>query len=239
MLGAASASAGPPYQTDDPEPTELGHWEVYSFASGLEGGGVAAGETGIDANYGAAKDLQLTVVTPLAFTTNAGGAFGPGMLDLGAKYRFIHQQQGGLVPDVSFFPQVFLPTSTRAIVASPVSVASDRLNLLLPLWAQKDWGPWSMFGGGGWYYNPGPGERNYWTGGLALTRDVTSHLNLGVEVWAHTQDLANDRSFAGANLGAIYRLSPHWALLASGGPELTGDPQEGRWDFYFSLEANF
>ncbi len=42
-LGAAGllmlsrpALAGPPFVTDDPEPVELGHWEVYGFSAGTQ-----------------------------------------------------------------------------------------------------------------------------------------------------------------------------------------------------------
>lgn len=35
----SAAAAGPPYVSDDPEPTESGHWEnyVYATAQGAEG----------------------------------------------------------------------------------------------------------------------------------------------------------------------------------------------------------
>src|SRR5262245_51081947 len=33
-LAPAAANAGPPYRTDDPEPTPLGHHEFYTFSTG-------------------------------------------------------------------------------------------------------------------------------------------------------------------------------------------------------------
>ena len=53
-------SAGPPYQTDDPEPTDLRHWEIYNFIDVDGRHGDLDGAAGLDVNYGAAKDLQLT-----------------------------------------------------------------------------------------------------------------------------------------------------------------------------------
>jgi hypothetical protein len=73
---------------------------------------------------------------------------------------------------------------------------------LLPVWAQKDMGPWSLFGGG-YAINPGDGNRNYWTGGIALTRQASKQLLLGVEadrqgpMWteaAHRPALASEQS---------------------------------------------
>jgi hypothetical protein len=42
---------------------------------------------------------------------------------------------------------------------------SGRLGLFLPLWAEKDFGAWSLFGGGGYNINPGPDQRNFWLSG--------------------------------------------------------------------------
>ena len=50
---------------------------------------------------------------------------------------------------------------------------TGRVRLLLPMWAQKDFGPWSLFGGGGYMINPGAGNRDFWQSGVALTRQVT------------------------------------------------------------------
>lgn len=33
LLAPATAWAGPPFLTDDPEPTETGHWEIYGPSS--------------------------------------------------------------------------------------------------------------------------------------------------------------------------------------------------------------
>jgi hypothetical protein len=49
---AAPALAGPPYLTDDPAPTDTGHWEIYGFATAEGRGGSFDGVTGLDLNYG-------------------------------------------------------------------------------------------------------------------------------------------------------------------------------------------
>ena len=54
------ALAGPPYVTDDPEPVEYHHWEVY-LASQLahEPGAWSGTAPHIEVNYGALPNLQL------------------------------------------------------------------------------------------------------------------------------------------------------------------------------------
>jgi len=58
-LGVASpAWAGPPFVSDDPEPTDYKHFEIYTFNSGTAVRSDTVGASGIDFNYGAAPDLQ-------------------------------------------------------------------------------------------------------------------------------------------------------------------------------------
>ena len=40
LAAAGPAWAGPPFVTDDPEPTDLGHWEIYDFVSASQVPGV-------------------------------------------------------------------------------------------------------------------------------------------------------------------------------------------------------
>ncbi len=77
------ALAGPPYLSDDPEPTDYGHFEIYAFGLGSESDSGWAGESGIDFNYGGAPDLQLTAVVPLAYDEQ--GHAGLGNVELAAK----------------------------------------------------------------------------------------------------------------------------------------------------------
>lgn len=233
LAGAAPAWAGPPYVTDDPEPTDRGHWEIYGFANGVHtsdaAGAATAGESGLDLNYGAAKDLQLTVVVPAAYDRSAVGM---GVVELAAKYKILHEREGSWTPGVAVFPRVFVPTAKSRF-------ASTHPNLLLPVWIGKTLGGWSLFGGGGYQLNPGRGNRDFWTGGMALTRDLNDRLSLGAEVYHHTRDADDALAFTGVNLGVTYRLGEHWSLLGAGGPGVQNASREGRYDFYLALKADY
>jgi len=168
------ALAGPPYLTDDPEPTDTGHWEIYApllEAAGSRGdydGAVAA-----EINYGVAKDVQLTVGLPVAFAHSAGRTrWGAADLEASVKYRFFHEEPNGV--QVAVFPGLTLPTGSNGMSAGGVTA-------LLPIWAQKDVGPWSVFGGGGYAINPGAGNKDFWTAGTAVVRQVGERLSVGVE----------------------------------------------------------
>ena len=69
---ATAAHAGPPFLTDDPEPTETGHWEIYAPLFEAEGSGNDfQGSFGAEINYGPVKDVHLTFGLPLTYTYDA------------------------------------------------------------------------------------------------------------------------------------------------------------------------
>jgi hypothetical protein len=121
------AVAGPPYVSDDPQPTDYKHFEIYTFGSGTAARGGTSGAAGIDFNYGAAPDLQVTATLPAGFDSPVGGktSVAPSNIELAAKYRFLHQDSFGW--DVAVFPRVFLPSGSN-------TVGDNRVSLLLPIW---------------------------------------------------------------------------------------------------------
>ena|ERR1700676_4935194 len=96
--------AGPPYVSDDPVPTDYKHFEIYTFNSGTTTQGGSSGATGIDFNYGAAPDLQLTATLPAGFDRPAGGkpSISLSNVELAAKYRFLASRH--LWPGCKHFP---------------------------------------------------------------------------------------------------------------------------------------
>jgi hypothetical protein len=232
LFCAAPVYAGPPFVSDDPEPTDPGHWEVYGFAAGTHAPGGTDGAAGFDINYGGAKDLQLTAVVPLNYQTGTEGGAGLGDIELAAKYKFLHQAEGSPLPDIAFFPRAFVPTAGRRF-------GTRRLSILLPLWAQKDLGKWSLFGGSGYDINPGPGQRNFWLTGIGAQRAISDTFSLGAEIYRQTADADDARRFTGVNLGALYKLSGHWSLIGSVGPGIEHARTQGRYTFYVALKADY
>ena len=223
------AWAGPPYDTDDPEPTDLRHWEIYLFGAGARSGGAFDGSAGLDLNYGAVKDVQLTATLPIDFTRGPGARTGIGDVELGVKYRFFHDDAAGV--SIAAFPRLILPTSGRRY-------GSGKTAMLLPVWAQKDVGKWSLFGGGGYMINPGAGNCGYWQEAIAVTRDVSPRLSIGGEATHRGPDTIGSRATSTIGLGALWRIKGPLALLASAGPSFAGHKGD-RYHAYLALGLNF
>lgn len=232
VAAGTAARAGPPFVTDDPVPTDRGHWEIYDFVAGARADGVIGGQAGLDLNYGAAKDLQVTAVLPAGFDAGQRAALGLSNIELAAKYRFLHQSDTGAAPDAAFFPRLIAATGGSRF-------STGHTALLLPVWMSKDLGAWSLFGGGGYEINPGGGQRDFWLSGLGVTRIVSKRLGVGLEVYHRTRDADEGRDFTGVNLGALYRLTPHWSLIGSAGPGVQNAAREGGYAFYAALKADY
>ena len=229
-LCAAPAIAGPPYETDDPEPTEFGHWEIYNFVDVEGRAGQVDGAAGVDLNYGAAKGLQLTATLPIAFARQPGTGWraGRGELELGAKYRFIDDEKDGW--QAAVFPRIILPTAAH-------DLGGTRARLLLPVWVQKDAGKTSVFGGGGYEIHPGTGNRDFWQAGIAVTHDFSDELSLGTEVAWQSPDTRGGDSSVGVNVGMIRKLGGPFALLLAAGPSFAGG--KAAYHGYAALSLNF
>ena len=126
LAGAATpVVAGPPYLTDDPVPTDLGHWEIYSFTAGEGHRSELDADAGLDLNYGAVERVQLTATLPLSFSHDRldGWRSSTGDVELGIKYRVVHKEKAGF--SVAVFPRAILPTATNA--------RGERTRILLPM----------------------------------------------------------------------------------------------------------
>ncbi len=224
------ATAGPPFITDDPEPTDTGHFENYLYVQGTRAAGQTSGPAeGVEINYGAFPDTQLTVSIPLDFNPGPGSMgmlFAP--VGLGMKYRFIEEDGEGWRPQVAFFPQVQVPVGSAS--------RNIPMTEFLPLWAQKSFGRWTAFGGGGFTVNPGAGNRDFLLFGGALLRQVGDRLQLGAEMFGQTRASVSSGGSAAVGLGALYDLSDNWHLIGSVNAGIVDARENDTYSYIFAVK---
>ena len=238
FAAGSTAWAGPPYLTDDPEPVPYHHWELYSFATRdqTRNSTTAAGPA-VEINNGVAPNTQIHLIVPQAyFSSNGTSARGLGDLEAGVKYRFLTQTRTR--PEIGTFPLVELPTGSQAR-----GLGNGRTWVKVPIWLQKDFGPWTTYGGGGYADNPAPGQRSYWYGGLLIQHTFSPRLTLGGEAFfqgasadspqtvsagsagmqSSGLQVAGARSSAIWNFGGSYNFTPDFSLLLTAGHSFQGD----------------
>lgn len=212
-ISTEAAVAGPPFVTDDPEPVPLHHWEVYFASQSAHDAGIWAGTLPhLEVNYGPIKNLQLHIIFPLAysFPSHSTNQYGFGDIELGAKYRFVDETNS--TPQIGSFPLVELPTGSAAR-----GLGSGHVQTFVPLWIQKSFGSWMTYGGIGYWFNPGTGNRNWTLVGWELQNQVRENVAIGVEVFHNSSQEIGGESETHFNIGAMIDFSDMQHLLLSAG----------------------
>lgn len=237
VLSCSSAMAGPPFRTDDPEPVETGHWEIFDFSTATHVRGDTAGTlSGIDANYGAAPELQLHAAFPSAFDKpdREGLVAGYGDTEFGFKYRFLTEDENGWRPQAAIYPAVDFPTGNVAR-----NLGTGRTHMFLPVWLQKSFGDWTSFAGAGYWINPGPGNRGYWYFGWVVERPIAKDLSVGAELFHQTAATVAMKDQTGFNLGLVYDISEHYHLMFSAGQGTQNRNTTNAFSYYASIQFTF
>ena len=218
VVGGGDAAAGPPYATDDPEPVELHHWELYLAAqTRRERDGWTGTAPHVEVNYGVAPNVQLHLIAPLAYHVPDGGraACGFGDAELGVKIRLV--QEGRFAPMLGTFPLVELPTGSRGR-----GLGEGAAQVFLPMWLQKSVGPWTTYGGWGVWIDTESAGRRWWFFGWQAQRKIGERLALGAEVFRETPRERGAESDTRFDLGAIVDVSDAQHLLVSAGRGVAG-----------------
>lgn len=230
---ASRAVAGPPYLTDDPVPTDYGGLELYEFATTTKDAGVST-ETqapSLEINWGAVRNIQISATFTYNFLSvpshpldvvpqGIPGATvsGYGDTEFGVKYRFL--QETAQRPQVSFYPSIEIPTGN-----SQNGIGNGRVWYRLPVWAEKSWGRWTTYGGGGYALNNAPGTKNFGFGGALLQRDLSDNVSVGGELYYQEPQFHGDRYSMFYNGGSYITLDKGFGILFSLGHTLRGDNQ--------------
>ena len=95
--------------------------------------------------------------------------------------------------------------------------------MFLPLWLQKSFGPWTTYGGGGYWINPGEGNRNWWFVGWQAQRRLSRVVTLGAELFHGTSRQEGSPGETRFDVGAVLDLGELHHVLLSAGRSLDTD----------------
>ena len=228
------AQAGPPFQTDDPTPVDQGHYEAYIFGT-VDGTPAEIDPTGpaFEFNWGAIPNIQLHAILPFGAVMPSnnpvylpGGtgpsAYGLTDMELGVKYGFIKQTKHR--PQIGSFTMFEIPTGSYS-----KGLGVGKVWYKLPIWVEKEFGPWSLCGGLGYTVVPQTQYRNYLYGGYLVKREINKKLELSAEVFSHAREgfaAAQTQSSTMMDAGGYYHFkSPGLQLLFAYGHSIAGQTE--------------
>ncbi len=190
LAGSKLWAQGPPYQTDDPVPVDLHHYEFYIFGS-ADGTPVEMDSAGpaFEFNWGALPRVQLHAILPFGVVapsnnpvylpSGAGPTeFGLTDMELGVKIAFIKESKH--FPQIGSFTMFEMPTGN-----AQKGLGVGKVWYKLPLWLQKNVGKWTFDGGVGYQVVPQIGYRNFPYTGWLVKKELNERLELGAEIFAH------------------------------------------------------
>lgn len=211
--------AGPPFQTDDPEPVEYKHWEYYLSSINTRQLNVWSGTLPhFEINYGAAPNLQIHLLIPFNYSMpdHKNMQYGYGYTEFGVKYRFVKETDN--LPQIGIFPILEIPTVPEN------SFNNGKIQLYLPVWLQKSWDKLTTYGGGGYWINPGDNNKNWMFAGWEIQYDFFKALTLGCEIYYHTPITSDSKSSFGFNAGGFVNFNEKIHFIFSLGHTLINEP---------------
>ena len=235
LLWVNVACAGPPFQTDDPEPVDIGEHELYVATEQARTRDGSSGSLPfVELNYGPVADLQIGIGIPYEFNNPRDGTSerGVGDVEFSAKYRFL--QEASSQPMVSFFPMITLPTGD-----ADRGLGNGKPQIFLPIWLQKNWGDWQSNVGGGYWINHATDARNHWLFGAQLQKTISQSWTLGGEIFYSTEEAPGEGSSSGFNVGGTYALDEHNHLLFSAGRGLSNVQATNQFSSYLGYQLTW
>jgi hypothetical protein len=166
----------------------------------------------VEVDYAATDRLLLHFMAPYAFDRLSGGPthFGIGDVEVGARYRFIDEDPSGWRPAVAVYPLVNFPTGSESR-----NLGTGRTHVFLPLWLSKTYGAWTPYGGGGYWINPGPNNKDWVFADVGVLRRISDALTLGGEIFYASSSKVGLKEQTGFDVNGRYNFTDHHHLLFS------------------------
>jgi len=218
LLYISKSFAGPPFLTDDPEPVPYRHWEFYiSSINTIQRDNWNGTSPHFETNYGLIRNMQVHLLIPLnySYVPQQGTKFGYADTEIGVKYRFLKETENR--PQVGIFPIIEIPTIKND------EFSDGKVKVFIPVWIQKSWDKLTTYGGAGYWFNPGTGNKDFVFAGWELQYDFSDVVTLGGEAYFQGADVVDGKSVTAFNVGGSINPSRKMHFIFSFGHSIIGE----------------
>lgn len=212
------AFAAPPFTTDNSEPTSYRGYDIYIASDyARSSDGVEVTVPHFEINYGILPNVSIAVTLPIAGSRGPFGATNLGYGDTALVVKARVVQETDHIPQIALEPTIVLPSGNVN-----KNLGGGFTKTFLPVWAEKGFGKYTVYGGAGLWSNPGPGNKNYTFIGLVVTREMGHGWTIGTELFGQSADVVGGSGSVGFNFGATRQYDEHHEILFSLGRSLHG-----------------
>ncbi|HTT99073.1 MAG TPA: hypothetical protein VMF58_13565 [Rhizomicrobium sp.] len=211
--------ASAPFVTDDSGIVGDGLVQVQASVQGTTNDRDGTnGAAGLEVDLGIGGNTQIGVVLPVGFSApnRSDLETDSSVLAAGIKYQIASQSDDGWMPSVAFEPSVQF-----SLHKPTPQMADSGTHFFFPLWAERTWSHWAVFGGGGYRTNPGADGRDSVFSGAGVTRNIDDHVSIGMELFGETAIAKCGTGTIGSDIGANYAISNTLAVQLAIGAGMT------------------
>lgn len=192
----------------------------------------------IEIDYGIIPRLELHLLIPYLnlHIMHIGNTSGLSDIETGFKAALILEST--YVPLISIEPFIEWPTGN-----AKRNLGNGRAWYKFPIWLEKNWHNWKVYGGGGYIYNTEPLMKNVYYTGLVIERIYSERFQLSGEIFSETAYASNSPesipdlgAYTVLNIGINYQLLPHFAFQIALGHSIAGVSQ---WYGYAGIFQDF
>jgi hypothetical protein len=221
-----------PITPPEPQRWAIGFGALYTQREGE----TAAWLPSLEVNYSPSDRLQLHSMIPIVYDRLDGfsAEYGVGDLELGIRYRFIDEDPQGWRPSVAVYPLIDLPTGDASR-----NLGTGRIHAFLPLWFSKAFGSWIPFGGGGYWINPGPSNKNWTFAAVGIIHVLSAQWSLNGQIFYASSPKVGIKEQTGFSVGGRYNLTDNHHFLLSVGRGLQNASVTNEITSYFQYALTF
>jgi len=208
LIGAATAVAGPPVETDDPFTPGTGRWEI-AYASEFEShGNHWELQPQADINRGIGDNIQLKLKPRLVITRSPEQVTlaGAGNIQAGIKWRILDDSLRGIA--LSVYPQLDVNPPGDSVRRNLVDRGTD---FQLPLEVARYLGDTLVYAELGYTWREL--RPNRWVAGVAGEWKLNQRLDIVAELRRVAERDWRDAELA-TRIGMKWRIGEQWTLLA-------------------------
>jgi hypothetical protein len=218
-------------------PPEVQRWSVQVGGLYTTRQGETAGwAPNVEVNYSPTDRLQLHAMMPHAYDRFDGGNtnFGAGDFEIGARYRLVDDDPTGWRPSVAFYPLIDFPTGDLN-----QRLGTGSTHAFIPLWFSKAFDQWIPFGGGGYWINPGPTNKDWGFVALGVVRVITDELSLTFDTFHATASKVGLKDQTGFDVGVRYNLTANHHFVVTVGRGLENADATNQFTTFVAYSLTF
>ncbi len=232
---AATARAGPPLITDDPDTPGPNHWEINAAITSEYAGHEWQLETPLmDNNYGVGDHIELTyeISWDEIAPDDSGARSGLGDSLFGVKWRFLDQEKSWL--DVSVYPQAQFNNPTSS---ARREIVNEGTSVIVPFEIGHKFGPLNIYTEPGYTWNQRSAAQGF--EGIAAEYELSEKFTLMGELHYDFVNTFQQNELL-FNIGFQQVLTKHISLIGSAGRAIFGPSAEApAFMSYLALQFTF